>query len=392
MEYLELAKLILLTGAGAGAISALLKFVKEYLILEKKRKIEVDKIKYKQKLEIEKLQTEENKVTLTISNSKLACFHPNMKVSLNELNEQQQIDKLKIGDDILSYNLTNNKLENCMITEIIRDKISSYYIINEILYISANHLIKSENDFIPISKLSINDKIFSQDLKYEKVKSIKFVEDEIEVYNLITDKNSSFFVENYCVSDYETKKSNDINIQTIKSLLLNNNDEMTKSIKSINSQNNVKEEDDRLLANYYQQVLKQSNSSFWFSLIFAAIGFGIIVLAIAMSSVMKFESTIISLIAGIVINAVSTLFIIQANNARKSLNTFHENLRKDNNISIAKKLCDEIETPTLKDKLKSEIAILLIKNTKSNNTMSTILSEEINETAKKVKNNKISKW
>lgn len=73
------------------------------------------------------------------------------------------------------------------------------------------------------------------------------------------------------------------------------------------------------LAQYYSQVLAQSKISFWFSLIFASLGFLVIVVAGFTYSSTANGATIAQFIAGIVMDAVAALFFVQSKNAQASI-------------------------------------------------------------------------
>ena len=62
------------------------------------------------------------------------------------------------------------------------------------------------------------------------------------------------------------------------------------------------------LAKYYAQVLAQSKTSFWFSLIFASIGFLVIVFAVFSYTSSTLGTSVVQLSAGVVIDAVAALF------------------------------------------------------------------------------------
>ena len=63
------------------------------------------------------------------------------------------------------------------------------------------------------------------------------------------------------------------------------------------------------LAQYYAQVLSQSRISFWFSLIFASLGFLVIIIAGFMHSHTSTGATVAQFIAGIIMDSVSALFL-----------------------------------------------------------------------------------
>jgi len=111
------------------------------------------------------------------------------------------------------------------------------------------------------------------------------------------------------------------------------------------------------LENYYSQVLVQSRISFWFSLVFASIGFLIIVLAAFLHSTAAADSTIARFIAGGVVDAVAALFFVQSKKAQESMADFFDKLRRDRNHLEARKLCESLDSPAAKDALRVRLAL-----------------------------------
>ncbi len=111
------------------------------------------------------------------------------------------------------------------------------------------------------------------------------------------------------------------------------------------------------LANYYAQVLAQSKTSFWFSLVFASIGFLIIVLAAFMHADAEAGSTIARFVAGGVVDAVAALFFVQSKRAQESMADFFDKLRRDRNHVEARTLCESLETKEAKDALRVRLAL-----------------------------------
>jgi hypothetical protein len=111
------------------------------------------------------------------------------------------------------------------------------------------------------------------------------------------------------------------------------------------------------LESYYSQVLVQSKISFWFSLVFASIGFLIIVLAAFLHSTTDTNSTIARFIAGGVVDAVAALFFVQSKKAQESMADFFDKLRRDRNHLEARKLCESLESPAAKDALRIRLAL-----------------------------------
>jgi hypothetical protein len=123
----------------------------------------------------------------------------------------------------------------------------------------------------------------------------------------------------------------------------------------------LEEEKYALFLQYHSQGLSQSQISFWFSLVFAAIGFAIIVMGILSVqkdiSIWNQGKAFITLISGVIIDAVSALFFVQSNKARQLMIEFFDKLRTDRKFEESLKLANEIPDDTLKSRLKIALAM-----------------------------------
>jgi hypothetical protein len=111
------------------------------------------------------------------------------------------------------------------------------------------------------------------------------------------------------------------------------------------------------LENYYNQALSRANISFWFSLIFASIGFGVIILAFVMHSKDDILSTAIKVASGTVIDAVSALFFYQSTAAQKSMSEFFEKLRLDRLNAEARDMVGQVENVERRDQLRAQLVL-----------------------------------
>jgi Cyanobacterial TRADD-N associated 2-Transmembrane domain len=111
------------------------------------------------------------------------------------------------------------------------------------------------------------------------------------------------------------------------------------------------------LARYYGQVLAQSKMSFWFSLVFASLGFMVIIAAALLYSAERQGTTVASFLAGVVIDSVAGLFFVQSKEAQRSMGEFFDKLRKDRQQADSRALCESIEDSQLKDALRLQLAL-----------------------------------
>jgi len=111
------------------------------------------------------------------------------------------------------------------------------------------------------------------------------------------------------------------------------------------------------LALYYGQILAQSKVSFWFSLVFASLGFVVLVAAVFMYSSDSVGTTVAQFVAGTIMDAVAALFFVQSRSAQTAMGEFFDKLRKDRNHLESRKLCESIEDSKTKDALKVQLAL-----------------------------------
>jgi hypothetical protein len=133
-------------------------------------------------------------------------------------------------------------------------------------------------------------------------------------------------------------------------------------IRTLVEQSHAKEPKDipfeiEQLANYYSQILAQSKVSFWFSLIFASLGFAVIVVAAFLYKDTNTGATFAQFIAGIVMDTVAGLFFVQSRNAQKSMGEFFDKLRKDRAQVESRNLCEAIQSEQAKDALRVHLAL-----------------------------------
>lgn len=105
---------------------------------------------------------------------------------------------------------------------------------------------------------------------------------------------------------------------------------------------------------YHQHSISQSKISFWFSLVFASIGFMIIA-----TSVFAYDDKTgyVGIIAGTIIDAVSALFFYQSNKARQLMSEFFDRLRSDRKLEESLKLCESIDNEILRSSLKVKLSL-----------------------------------
>jgi hypothetical protein len=133
-----------------------------------------------------------------------------------------------------------------------------------------------------------------------------------------------------------------------------------------------------LLKEYHAQGLAQSKVSFWFSVVFASIGFVIILMAILSAlSNSKGDSSgaVITLISGVVIEAVSALFFVQSNKSRDLMSSFFDKLRSDRKLEEAITLANQIPDENLQSKVKMILSLNFAQVSTTDDILTVVLKE-----------------
>jgi hypothetical protein len=122
-----------------------------------------------------------------------------------------------------------------------------------------------------------------------------------------------------------------------------------------------------LLKEYHAQGLAQSRMSFWFSLIFASIGFAVIALSIGIFLQQSRDASagwldnagkpIFTLVAGTIIDAVAGLFFVQSNKSRQLMVEFFDKLRTDRKLDEALRLASSVADEKTASHLKALLSL-----------------------------------
>lgn len=177
-------------------------------------------------------------------------------------------------------------------------------------------------------------------------------------------------------SKNSNKEAEEVNrkLETIRQKEMSEGPEAAKSEALKRS---IEEEKYELFLKYHSQGLSQATVSFWFSLIFASIGFIIIAMGIltvqSEIEIWKQGKAWISLISGTIIDAVSALFFVQSNKARQLMIDFFDKLRVDRKFEESLKLTNEIPDEAIRSKVKTLLSMHFADIKINDNNLSIIL-------------------
>lgn len=121
------------------------------------------------------------------------------------------------------------------------------------------------------------------------------------------------------------------------------------------------EADYRLLRAYHELGLAQSRVSFWFSLVFASLGFALIAVSVvtAQTNDLNRAATVVPIVAGAIVDAIAGLFFVQSNRARQLMAGFFDRLREDRRMQESIQVADTISDDDLRSRVKVVLALNL---------------------------------
>ena len=133
-------------------------------------------------------------------------------------NGEQNIELLKVGDKVLSYDINTNQPAMSEVTEIINSTKDEYYIINGKVKATGNHVfILPDNSQKKVEDFKVGD-ILKTYSGTETITTIEKVTETVPVYDIEVKDYHLFYAENYLVHNAQQK-----------TLLINNNLTLTTS-------------------------------------------------------------------------------------------------------------------------------------------------------------------
>lgn len=159
-------------------------------------------------------------------------------------------------------------------------------------------------------------------------------------------------------SDYETRDEVDRRLHEV--------DAMLGVVRERVDEKPEPEDPQRQLSlSYHAQGLAQAKTSFYVSLVFASLGFaiilaGVVIAILAPSGVAETRAAVVSVISGVITDATAALFFVQTNRARAHMSTLFDSLREDRKLEReyfkALDLVEAIGNPEARDAHRAALA------------------------------------
>ena len=150
------------------------------------------------------------------------------------------------------------------------------------------------------------------------------------------------------------KKNSEDLIERIAQVTSDDTQGGKKDVEKGNSIGSLIEE---LISSYHRQALSQAGIQFYFSVVAAAIGFGIIMYMALTKSASGELELILKSLPGVAISSVAGLFFKQAGESRQRATELYDRLRTDKQLKGAVSLINSIDDVRIKSIIKAQIAM-----------------------------------
>jgi hypothetical protein len=110
------------------------------------------------------------------------------------------VNSISIGEKLVSFLPSSPRKADSSVISFEKHHVNNYLLINNVLAVTANHLILTRSrDWVEAIDLTIGDEIFSFDNEWVMIKSICFIEQEVDSFSLKLSEIPVYFVEGFLV-------------------------------------------------------------------------------------------------------------------------------------------------------------------------------------------------
>ncbi len=141
-----------------------------------------------------------NKIHSLNTESYKSCFPKDTKILTSE-NKFKKISDIKIGDEVLVYDIANDNVSKSIVKEKYVDENNHVYKVNNSIEATAYERFLTKKGWKKISELKKGDLIFNGN-SFEKVFNVLKMEKDLIVYNLHIESSHNFFVSKDGESSY----------------------------------------------------------------------------------------------------------------------------------------------------------------------------------------------
>ncbi|MCK4636043.1 MAG: hypothetical protein KAT32_04195 [Candidatus Moranbacteria bacterium] len=122
------------------------------------------------------------------------CFKAGSQVLMSD-NSTKNIEEIKVGDYILTREGEDNeKLVKAKVIKEHKVEVDGYFIINNNLKVTGNHIVWTKNNWKRVDQIQIGDILINQENKEILIKAMEWRKEKTMVYNLEIENKHSYFV------------------------------------------------------------------------------------------------------------------------------------------------------------------------------------------------------
>jgi hypothetical protein len=121
-----------------------------------------------------------------------SCFLAGTKILLAD-GTHKNIEDFEGGEDVMAYDPATGQMVTSKVTEKITSGTTRWYLVNDNLKVSVGHQIYANGQWTWSENLKVGDKLFDAGGNEVPITEIKTFDEQVDVYNLITEPAHNFF-------------------------------------------------------------------------------------------------------------------------------------------------------------------------------------------------------
>jgi hypothetical protein len=127
-----------------------------------------------------------------------SCFLAGTKILLED-GSYKNIEDVKVGDKVLSYDTEGGLFIGASVVETIKTQSQKYFVVNDTLKITPTHVLYVSGQWKPSETMKVGDTLLNANGEPVQITSLKEITENVEVYNLVTNEPNDFFADNFLV-------------------------------------------------------------------------------------------------------------------------------------------------------------------------------------------------
>lgn len=132
------------------------------------------------------------------------CFLPGTQIELAD-HRQISIESVKVGDELLSFDLEKKVFTKGAVTECFTNITSEFLVINGLIKVTPSHLFFADGQWVKTGDLRIGSQLFGIDQSRIYIDTLELRQESSPIFNLHLSDNHTFFAEGILVHNLQSK-------------------------------------------------------------------------------------------------------------------------------------------------------------------------------------------